>query len=138
VSVEFEVAGAFDECVDPGVDVVHDRGQRGELGDGFLLLAVRRSPVLRRLRHGRLARLAFDGAQDVDDFADVQVTVHRDPCLNLPGQNGNGVPAQRLDRQREVSPLVDRRKNGTANVLAVAGSGSRHTWPLSDVTTGAS
>jgi len=49
-SVEFEAAGPIDELVDPGVDVVHGRGQRCQLRDGFLLLPVRRDPVVGRSR----------------------------------------------------------------------------------------
>ena len=47
------------------------------------------------------------------------------------------MPTHRLDREWEVSPLVDRWEQRHGQRLAAAGPGSRHTWRLSDVTTGA-
>jgi len=96
--VEIEVSGAFDKFVDPGVDVVHGRREGRELGDGFLLLLVRCGPVVSRpWDRGLPHRCVVGGVQDVGDVVDVQVAVCRESGLNLPGQDGDGVPAQRVD-----------------------------------------
>jgi len=60
-------------------------------------------PSRRPVAGARAPRIGFGWVHDLDDFVDVQITMRGKSGLGLPGQDRDGMPAERLDRQREVS-----------------------------------
>jgi len=60
-------------------------------------------PSRRPVAGARAPRIGFGWVHDLDDFVDVQITMRGKSGLGLPGQDRDGMPAERVDRQREVS-----------------------------------